>query len=291
MWPVCTCSVDYTDIPEREYYVAPRKNRRRRHLRLLPFLLALLLFGSGFLLGRTQAAQMLTPDSNNAGFPTQPSNSANEKCGIIPTPPATTAADTNVNEEPVDNWKLVLVNERNPLSKDFSVPKLTRLKNRQSIDSRAYPALQKMMDAARSAGYEPLICSSYRTWDKQNELFQRKVFFYMDQGYSRAEAETQASFWVARPGTSEHQVGLAVDIVDQNYQILDEKQEDTPVQQWLMTHCAEYGFILRDPTEKSEATGIGYEPWHYRYVGLDAAKEITEQGLCLEEYLALDSIQ
>ena len=83
MWPVCTCSVDYTDIPEREYYVAPRKNRRRRHLRLLPFLLALLLFGSGFLLGRTQAAQMLTPDSNNAGFPTQPSNSANEKCGII----------------------------------------------------------------------------------------------------------------------------------------------------------------------------------------------------------------
>lgn len=64
MWPVCTCSVDYTDIPEREYYVAPRKNRRRRHLRLLPFLLALLLFGSGFLLGRTQAAQMLTPDSN-----------------------------------------------------------------------------------------------------------------------------------------------------------------------------------------------------------------------------------
>ena len=193
MWPVCTCSVDYTDIPEREYYVAPRKNRRRRHLRLLPFLLALLLFGSGFLLGRTQAAQMLTPDSNNAGFPTQPSNSANEKCGIIPTTPATTDADTNVNEEPVDNWELVLVNERNPLSKDFSVPKLTRLKNRQSIDSRAYPALQKMMDAARSAGYEPLICSSYRTWDKQNELFQRKVFFYMDQGYSRAEAETRAS--------------------------------------------------------------------------------------------------
>lgn len=291
MWPVCICSVDYTDIPEREYYVAPRKNRRRRHLHLLPFLLALLLFGSGFLLGRTQAAQMLTPDRNNAGFPTQPSNSANEKCGIIPITPSTTDADTNANEELSDNWKLVLVNERNPLSKDFSVPKLTRLKNRQSIDSRAYPALQKMMDAARAAGYEPLICSSYRTWDKQNELFQRKVSFYVDQGYPRAGAETQASFWVAQPGTSEHQVGLAVDIVDQNYQILDEKQEDTPVQQWLMTHCAEYGFILRYPTEKSETTGIGYEPWHYRYVGLDAAKEITEQGLCLEEYLALDSIQ
>ncbi len=143
MWPVCTCSVDYTDIPEREYYVAPRKNRRRRHLRLLPFLLALLLFGSGFLLGRTQAAQMLTPDSNNAGFPTQPSNSANEKCGIIPTPPATTAADTNVNEEPVDNWKLVLVNERNPLSKDFSVPKLTRLKTDKVLTAELIQPFRK----------------------------------------------------------------------------------------------------------------------------------------------------
>ncbi|MDY3692539.1 MAG: M15 family metallopeptidase [Dysosmobacter sp.] len=102
---------------------------------------------------------------------------------------------------------------------------------------------------------------------------------------TQAEAENQASFWVARPGTSEHQTGLAVDIVDQNYQLLDEKQENKPVQQWLMAHCTEYGFILRYPTGKSEITGIGYEPWHYRYVGLDAAREITEQGLCLEEYL------
>ena len=93
------------------------------------------------------------------------------------------------------------------------------------------------------------------------------------------------SFWVARPGTSEHQTGLAVDIVDQNYQLLDEKQENTPVQQWLMAHCTEYGFILRYPTGKSKITGIGYEPWHYRYVGSDAAREITDQGLCLEEYL------
>ena len=88
------------------------------------------------------------------------------------------------------------------------------------------------------------------------------------------------------PGTSEHQAGLAVDIVSVEYQVLDEGQEDTPLQQWLMAHCWEYGFILRYPTDKSDLTGVGYEPWHYRYVGEEAAKAVTEQGICLEEYLA-----
>ena len=96
----------------------------------------------------------------------------------------------------------------------------------------------------------------------------------------------QAAAWVARPGTSEHQAGLAVDIVDTAYQLLDKAQEDRPVQQWLMAHCAEYGFILRYPTGKSDLTGVNYEPWHYRYVGQEAAREIMDQGLCLEEYLA-----
>ena len=274
---------DYTDIPEREYYVAPRKGRKRRRLRLLPLLLAMLLFGGGFLLGRAQAAQ--TSMSDDACLPTLSGGSTEEECGIIPVPPAIPDAGTNSGGETAENWELIRVNGENPLSEDFSVPELTQLKNDQSIDNRAYPSLQEMMDAARAAGYEPLICSSYRAWDKQTELFQKKVQSYLDQGYTQAEAENQASFWVARPGTSEHQTGLAVDIVDQNYQLLDEKQENTPVQQWLMAHCTEYGFILRYPTEKSEITGIGYEPWHDRYVGLDAAREVTEQGLCLEEYL------
>ena len=90
---------------------------------------------------------------------------------------------------------------------------------------------------------------------------------------------------VAVPGTSEHQLGLALDIVDMNHQILDESQEETDTQQWLMAHSWEYGFILRYPNDKSEITGIIYEPWHYRYVGRDAAREIYEQGVCLEEYL------
>ena len=90
---------------------------------------------------------------------------------------------------------------------------------------------------------------------------------------------------MAPPGASEHQTGLAVDIVDANYLELDEGQEETATQQWLMIHCAEYGFILRYPTDKSATTGIGYEPWHYRYVGKEAASAITQSGLCLEEWL------
>lgn len=155
-----------------------------------------------------------------------------------------------------------------------------------AMAARLEEQVQELKDAARAAGHQPLICSSYRTWDKQAQLFEAKTQFYLDQGYAESEAEVQAAAWVARPGTSEHQAGLAVDIVDTAYQLLDKAQEGRPVQQWLMAHCAEYGFILRYPTGKSDLTGVNYEPWHYRYVGQEAAREIMDQGLCLEEYLA-----
>ena len=184
-----------------------------------------------------------------------------------------------------ENWALVLVNWEHTLPDGFSIPELTQLRNGHAIDSRAYPALQSMMDDARAAGLQPLICSSLRSRSNQEQLFEQEVQSWLARGYTRAEAEAQAAMWVARPGTSEHQTGLAVDIVDMSYQILDAGQENTPVQKWLIAHCAEYGFILRYPTEKSNLTGVGYEPWHYRYVGTEAAREIMGGGLCLEEYL------
>ena len=98
--------------------------------------------------------------------------------------------------------------------------------------------------------------------------------------------EAEAARWVAQPGTSEHQTGLALDIVAAGYQILDEEQEDTAEQKWLMENSWKYGFILRYPSEKSDITGIGYEPWHYRYVGKAAAADIYRTGVCLEEYLS-----
>ena len=186
----------------------------------------------------------------------------------------------------MDDWNLLLVNWENPLPEDFSIPRLTQLVNGHAIDSRAYPALQKMMDDARAAGLQPTICSSFRTLEKQEELYNGKVQRLLAEGYGREEAEVQAAMWVARPGTSEHQAGLAVDIVDKSYQLLDQGQENTAVQKWLMNHCAQYGFILRYPTGTAALTGVNYEPWHYRYVGTEAAAEIMERGICLEEYLS-----
>lgn len=182
------------------------------------------------------------------------------------------------------DWKLLLVNRTHPIPDNFAI-ETTPLVNGQAVDSRVYQELQNMMDAARAKGLEPLICSSYRTMEKQASLYNAQVQSCLNQGYPREEAQRQAAIWVAPPGTSEHQLGLAVDIVAASYQLLDEEQENTPEQKWLMKHCAEYGFILRYPTDKSDITGIGYEPWHYRYVGKKAAKEIMERGICLEEYL------
>ncbi|WP_343210557.1 M15 family metallopeptidase [Anaerolentibacter hominis] len=183
-----------------------------------------------------------------------------------------------------DDWKLLLVNPWNYVPEDLSIT-LTQLRNGQAVDERCYPDLQDMMDDCRAAGLNPLICSSYRSIEKQERLYQNKVNKLISQGYSRKKAETEAAKSVALPGTSEHQLGLAVDIVDKSYQHLDTRQEKTEVQKWLMKNSWKYGFILRYPNNKSDITGIIYEPWHYRYVGKEAAQEIYEQDICLEEYL------
>lgn len=184
------------------------------------------------------------------------------------------------------DWRLVVVNRWHPISETYKIS-LTQLRNNQPVDERCYPDLQAMMDDCRRAGLSPLICSSYRTWEKQTLLYQNKVAQLIREGYPEAEAKKEASTSNAIPGTSEHQLGLAVDIVDNSNQRLDETQEDTAVQKWLLENSWKYGFILRYPAGKSEITGIIYEPWHYRYVGKEAAKEIYEQRICLEEYLGM----
>lgn len=199
-------------------------------------------------------------------------------------PSETTAPSTeSVNR---DEWNLILVNPNNKMPDGYQDDiELTQLKNGQAVDSRCYPDLQEMMDDCRKAGLSPVICSSYRSQETQEYLYNRKVNQFRDKGYSTEEAKIEAGKIVAVPGTSEHQLGLAVDIVDESYQTLDEEQENTAAQKWLIENSYKYGWILRYPSSKSSLTGIIYEPWHYRYVGKEAAKEIYEAGICLEEYL------
>lgn len=147
--------------------------------------------------------------------------------------------------EPVPEL-LTLVNPWNQVPEDWSVDLVT-LPNGLEVDKRCYDALM--------------------------------------EGYGLEDAKAKAGRQVAVPGTSEHQLGLAVDIVDVSYQLLDTNQENTGVQKWLLENSWRYGFILRYPTDKTDITGIVYEPWHYRYVGKEYAKEIYEKGVCLEQYL------
>lgn len=181
-------------------------------------------------------------------------------------------------------WNLLLVNPWNPLPEDFSV-ELAELKNGRCVDKRIYQDLQDLLADARAEGLSPVICSAYRTNAQQQMLYGNKIKRLELEGYSQEEAQQKAGTVVAVPGTSEHETGLALDIVAESYQVLTEDQENTAEQQWLMENAHRYGFILRYPKGKSEITGICYEPWHYRYVGKEAAKEIYEKGLCLEEYL------
>lgn len=256
--------------------------RRTLSLSLLPAL-ALLLFAAGLGTGWSAASANYAHD-DHAQLP-----AADPALAAAALPPLQATASPSDKPLPIlsaqDSWNLILVNFENPLPDGFAVSDLTQLRNGQAVDRRAYPALQRMMDDARAAGLQPVICSSCRSWDTQARLYEAEVQNWLDWGCIQEDAEAQAARWVARPGASEHQTGLAVDIVDLSYQLLDEGQENTPVQQWLMAHCADYGFILRYPTDKSALTGVGYEPWHYRYVGVEAAREIMESGLCLEEYL------
>ena len=189
------------------------------------------------------------------------------------------ATSTDANE---DAWMTMLVSADNPLPDDFELPEFTELRNNQKVDSRIYPELQQMFDDARAEGYSPYITSSYRTYDEQQQQIDAKVTELTDQGKTQEQAVAEAKLLVAQPGESEHQTGLAIDI---GSDVSDEDQQ--AVWDWLKDNSYKYGFIVRYPENKTDITGIDYEPWHLRYVGVEAATEMHESGQCLEEYLAL----
>ena len=204
----------------------------------------------------------------------------------------TKTEEANINKEEnkkdidsnTSDWELLLVNKNHKVPDGYSV-ELEEVESTHKVDKRIADSLEQMLTDARKEGLSPIICSSYRTNAKQQKLYNNKVTEYRRWGYGSEEAKELASYWVAIPGTGEHETGLAVDIVSKEYQILDEKQEQTDVQKWLIENSYKYGFILRYPTDKKDITMINYEPWHYRYVGIDNATYMKEHDMCLEEYI------
>ena len=177
------------------------------------------------------------------------------------------------------DWNLILVNREYAVPKKYSVS-LTTLSNGKQVDTRIYPELQQMFNDARAAGLSLFVREGYRTYDQQKEIMENRIQTYENQGVTRWEARKRAEALVAIPGTSEHELGLSVDINADT-----RKCSSDAVYEWLNVNAYKYGFIQRYPADKINITGIDNEPWHYRYVGKQAAKEMKEKNLCLEEYL------
>lgn len=184
----------------------------------------------------------------------------------------------------VSSDMLILVNKQKPLPEDYE-KELHLLKNGKNVAEVMYEDLRDMLF---SAGDDLIfiVASGYRTRAEQEQLFSEEMEKNRLAGMDTEAAYTDAEQSVAPVGFSEHETGLCVDIVAESNQRMDETQEDTPENKWLQEHCAEYGFILRYPKGKEDVTGFMYESWHFRYVGKEAAKEITEAGITLEEYLS-----
>ena len=194
-------------------------------------------------------------------------------------------------EEPVfdfNSWQLRLVNPWNSIPEGFD-PELALIDkayagfNGAQFDARAIDQLHAMCDAAKEDGIKLIIISAYRTNDFQTYNFNRKVDRVMaaNPNLTREEAEKEAEKVVARPGTSEHQVGLAVD-----FNSVEDSFRTTNEYKWLVENCTDYGFILRYTKENHAKTGIIPEPWHYRYVGVEAAKKMEEENICFEDFVA-----
>lgn len=185
---------------------------------------------------------------------------------------------------------VIVVNPWNTVPEGYA-PQLQELSTAVSVsgayvDASCYDAMTQMiLDCNALSGANVCVVSAYRSVELQTENFNNKVNKYMDAGYDYDAAYAEAASVIAVPGTSEHHLGLAADIIDTEIWDLVQAQENLPGQRWLMENCWKYGFILRYPADSRDVTGIIYEPWHYRYVGIELATELYESGLTLEEYM------
>ncbi|MDD6032375.1 MAG: D-alanyl-D-alanine carboxypeptidase family protein, partial [Oscillospiraceae bacterium] len=243
--------------------------------------------GSWYYCGRDGRMQTgwLTLDSGT--YYLQPSGAIAENCTLtIDGESCRFSASGRLIKGDADAWYMTLVNPTHPIPDNFTVETVDV--HGKPFDVRAADALNRLFADAKAAGYPLLMVSGYRTVPYQENLFRRSVQQRINRGMSRAAAEAETALYVAKAGYSEHNLGLAADIVSSDWYSknsgLESWFDQTPHYQWLSENAWKYGFILRYPKDKTDITGIGYEPWHYRYVGVEAAKIIYDEGLTFEEY-------
>ncbi len=199
----------------------------------------------------------------------------------------------NSKAEQIDlsSWQYILVNYNHPVTQEF-IDNLKLVNTPEGygpqlqVDERIYSQLEQMLSAAKTEGVELYICSAFRSVECQTKLFNAQVDEQLSCGLFKEQAIEEAASWVAKPGCSEHHTGLALDIVAPSHRTLDDEFATTDAFAWLYKNSPKYGFILRYPKNKKDITHVNYEPWHFRFVGVDKAQEITDSGLCLEEYFS-----
>lgn len=200
-------------------------------------------------------------------------------------------SNANMPQGKRSDWNLILLNRdaENKVDDDLDIEKVKF--NSQYIDKRASEYYEAMVAAAKEDGINLFLRSGFREHKTQQLYYDSNIKNYMDQGKSKEEAVRLTEEYYAIPGHSEHQSGLACDIISQEYQdevyTLSEQFAKTDAFKWLDENCTSFGFVLRYEKDKVDITKINYEPWHYRYVGAEHAKYMKENGLCLEEYLEL----
>lgn len=199
-------------------------------------------------------------------------------------------ADGGLKILPEDMWCLILTNAEYPVPEDYEVELEAIPGTEQSVDKRIYEPLIAMIGDMKDQGLSPIVCSGYRTLDKQEKLFNRKVLSFVKAGHTKEESYNLARQTISIPGSGEHCLGLAVDFYTRRYHKLERAFEDTPESKWLVEHAQDYGFVMRYGENKTHITGIQYEPWHYRYVGVEAAKYMKDNELSLEEFYIEQSL-
>lgn len=180
-------------------------------------------------------------------------------------------------------WNLIVVNRQQTLPRSFTVD-LEKVDDHW-VDTRIAGSVREMLQAAKDGKVDLIICSAYRSVSKQSALYKEEITNNEEQGYDLKTSTALADQYMQAPGASEHHTGLALDVVTSTYQSLDSGFANTVAFQWLKENAPKYGFVIRYPENKQKITGILYEPWHFRYVGAEAAKEMTQKGQCLEEYV------
>lgn len=198
---------------------------------------------------------------------------------------AVTTVDLGSDKLPVDNeWALFLVNSDNPLPDNYVV-KPAKIFGEYELDERCAEYFKNMISASRVDGVTIHVESALRTTEYQKSLLNLEIQTFKNMGYSEDDAYKNATKEVAEPGQSEHNAGVAVDLLEDGNTTLTTDFDKTDEFRWLSDNAYKYGFILRYPKDKTAVTGINYEPWHFRFVGVYNATRMKETGLCLEEYI------